>query len=105
MKGYAGGLVSFRRTDFLHIRPLERDLDDMGVSFTVCWVLVLFWGLEHDERMTFIFGLSGPEDVQRFAVKNGGSGTWRCSSGTMFLVLSFQLESLILAQNERWREA
>ncbi len=48
MKGYAGGLVSFRRTDLSHVGHVGgfRFSDDRGVSFTVC----LGFGVREDDE-------------------------------------------------------
>ncbi len=85
LKGYAGGLV-VQSTDDLHIGLVGDFPDDPGVSFTVCrftrvnrqaeMILPLLEG-----QMCKVF-LSG---IRAFC--------------------AFQLESLILAQNERWRQA
>lgn len=62
------GFVSTDGPDAIH--PLGREPDDVGVSFTVWWVSVSVRGSEHSKRMT-LTSVFGPEDVQRFAVKNG----------------------------------
>ena len=85
LKGYAGGLVIRPKTPthigFLGVRP-----DDGSVSFTVC----RFHASEDDEqKVTWL----GPGD--------------RCAEVLLSRtrLTPFQLESLILAQNERWRQA
>ena len=60
----------------------EARADDMGVSFTVCRLRFLM-GTMHGRRRRLMCRGSD--------VKNGEK--------------PFQLESLILAQNERWRQA
>ena len=86
MKGYAGGLV-VSTADREHIGLLGFWPDDAGVSFTV------LAGLSSD-------GLAGTGTDLDF-----GSG--RCAKVRRQgqRVKRFQLESLILAQNERWRQA
>ena len=60
MKGYAGGLVRFRRIGRLHIGSLGACPDDVSVSFTVCWVSGFREGT--DARQTMTFG-PAPEGV------------------------------------------
>ena len=85
-----GGLVHFdERT--LHIGLLGFRPDDAGVSFTVCWVSCsLGDGCTTDDDVWS--GLNNRTMCRGSDVKNLPSG-------------GFQLESLILAQNERWRQA
>ena len=74
MKGYAGGLVRFRRIGRLHIGSLGACPDDVSVSFTVCWVSCSLWdGCTTDDDVWS--GLEGLDDVQRFDVKNLSFGT------------------------------
>ncbi len=62
--------------------------DDVGVSFTVCGSRY-FGNLAHDCKLTWC------ESIKQM-----------CEGSTSRIVLlHFQLESLILAQNERWRQA
>ena len=80
---------AFRRLDSLHIGPLGDFSDDVGVSFTVLWVLLSLDDLAHGQRKTWC------ESIKQM-----------CEGSTSRIVLRyFQLESLILAQNERWRQA
>jgi hypothetical protein len=65
--------------------------DDIGVSFTVLWVTLSSDDLAHGQRL-ITDAEAFVTDVRRFDVKDKFFGT-------------FQLESLILAQNERWRQA
>jgi hypothetical protein len=76
--------------DCLHIGLLGFRPDDVGVSFTVL-VGSSSDGLAQTETDPVIFRGYGT-DVRRFDVKDT-------------VARSFQLESLILAQNERWRQA
>ena len=71
-------------------RALRLSGDDEGVSFTVCRLSV-----SDETRQTNrdYPDLAGPDDVQRFE-RQGHSRNER-----------FNFESLILAQNERWRQA
>ena len=93
-KGYAGGLVSFRRTDCSDIGSLGSvpgfrfSADDVGSQLHVSLVSAL-------GMMTM---------CERFSlVKDSAFASWLLSGGLG--VWCFQLESLILAQNERWRQA
>ena len=91
-EGICGRFGLFRRIGRLHIGSLGclRAFDDEIVSFTVCRVSVPLV-LKHNKRMTLPRSLSGSGDVQRFDCQERRK--------------AFQLESLILAQNERWRQA
>ena len=62
--------------------------DDESVSFTTCGSRY-FGNLAHGRERP---GLNVQADVRRFDVKDSTA-------------MCFQLESLILAQNERWRQA
>ena len=75
-------------TGRLHIGLLGLWLDDVGVSFTVC--------------RSLLFAMK--DDGQMLARQPGGQ---RCAEvhASRTALRSFQLESLILAQNERWRQA
>ncbi len=90
-KGYAGGLVSFRRTDCLDIGSLGASVPMMWVVSFTC-LLPRPFGVVASGMMTM---------CERFSlVKDSASGL----RGNPW-VWCFQLESLILAQNERWRQA
>ena len=67
------------------------DLDDVSVSFTVLWVSVSSGTGAHETEIECVWGNSD-------ASMCIGSTSRRCFG-------IFQLESLILAQNERWRQA
>ena len=72
----------------LHIGLLGFWPDDVGVSFTVCRFLLFATG----------------NDGQKLPAQPGQE---RCAEvhASRILLRQFQLESLILAQNERWRQA
>ncbi len=99
LKRYVGGLAVYTTDECLHIWSLELRLDDKINSFTVCTAFGFLGNFKHNKQFIQIF-LAGKiwlmfyniSDVQRFDVKDK-------------LVTAFQLESLILAQNERWRQA
>ena len=74
----------------LHIGSLGFRPDDVSVSFTVCMDFVSLEMMCIKTEKDVLF--SRDADVQRFDVKDSN-------------VSCFQLESLILAQNERWRQA
>ncbi len=89
MKGYAGGLtrigVLLQHIGLLGFRP-----DDVGVSFTVLAGLFARTALYMTETDPGAVTASGQ----------------MCEGSTSRIALRrFQLESLILAQNERWRQA
>jgi hypothetical protein len=75
----------------LHIGLLGACPDDVSVSFTVCmdFVSLEMMCIKTEKDVP---SSGGDADVQRFDVKDSS-------------VSCFQLESLILAQNERWRQA
>ena len=86
LKGYAGGLV-VSTANGLHIGLLGVYSDDVGESFTVLR-LRYFGNLAQDRKTLFLWTRQ------------------MCEGSTSRIVLrDFQLESLILAQNERWRQA
>ncbi len=87
MKGYAGGLGA-SAFDCLHIGLVGFWPDDLGVSFTVCGSRY-FGNLAHDCKLTWC------ESIKQMCEGSTSRGR----------VAAFQLESLILAQNERWRQA
>ena len=88
MKGYAGGLV-VSTADRKHIGLLGFWPDDAGVSFTV--LVGLHHATWHRQRLT-------PDLIRGRCAKVRRQGYPVADTG-------FQLESLILAQNERWRQA
>ena len=99
MKGYVGGFFCRSTEGRLHIGPLGVFSDDEEVSFTVLrgfGYLFLLSGrggwTEHIRQRLRLGVRALGCDVQRFDVKDHGFG-------------HVQLESLILAQNERWRQA
>ena len=99
MKGYVGGLVSFRRIGRSAYRPTR-------VSSPMMWVSAsLFVGFRvpygNDARRTMTFE-SGPVMGRRMC---RGSICQERRLDARGVGQSFQLESLILAQNERWRQA
>ena len=90
MKGYAGGLV-VSAADVLHIGPLGERFPMMWMSASLSCGFLLLRQLEHMDRDWTCVERCG-SDVRRFDVKDT-------------VERPFQLESLILAQNERWRQA
>ena len=81
----------------LHVGPLGGDPDDEAVSFTVSVDLCLVWLLRG-------LGLGGGSWGQGLHLRQ----QVRCADGSSVKdhrVSDVQLESLILAQNERWRQA
>lgn len=79
-----------RRQTRLHIGLVGFRSDDLGVSFTDLYGFVTSVTKHINQRKTL--SVTDKADVRRFDVKDT-------------VVRSFQLESLILAQNERWRQA
>ena len=81
-----------------------------SVSFTVCTAFGFLGDLKHNKQMTFgaFLGLAGlREAYSRSSSRIGGSALKMCRGSNVKdkHVSAFQLESLILAQNERWRQA
>ena len=94
MKGYVGGLdASAFNCSYIGLVGKRRQrcgTDDQGDSFTVLRLLLFRQPKHETEMIVCIF--RNTSDVRRFDVKDKHFG-------------AFQLESLILAQNERWRQA
>ena len=90
MKGYVGGLGASASNTFAYRPSRDFGSDDLGVSFTDLYGFVTSVTKHINQRKTL--SVTDKADVRRFDVKDKR-------------VSAFQLESLILAQNERWRQA
>jgi hypothetical protein len=90
MKGYVGGLVSFRRTGLFAYRPVRSVWPMIGCQLHRLLGVCFVSGTDARQTMTFDPAAMS-DDVQRF--------------GRQEPLRGFQLESLSLAQNERWRQA
>ena len=100
MGGLAVSTVRHLDIDQIGFRP-----DDFGYSFTVLLGFCFFREAKHDETETF------PDPLSRigiFQIPFSNGGLDRCAKALTVkraAQAAFQLESLILAQNERWRQA
>jgi hypothetical protein len=92
VKGYEVGLLAHRRCGLSHIWPVRFMTDDTGVSFTVS-----LRGNGVRVRAVLCLAFRRGVGICADAMCEGS-----CVKET---ALPFQLESLILAQNERWRQA
>ena len=90
-EGICGRFGSFDGSDVCHIGSLgdRKVSDDAGVSFTVLRFLFTFVDLSTEQKNS----LRDQVDMCRGSLVKDTAE------------MSFQLESLILAQNERWRQA